>query len=180
MPHLEPPQNPAGEYLAIDRPSADERALLIAEIVDLPHRLRDAVAGLSDAQLDTRYRNWTIRQIVHHLADSHAHSYIRFKWALTEPTPRIKAYNEGDWSALADARTGDIAAALAMVEGVHAKWGQLLRLMTGADFDRAFEHPETNQLVPLGRALGYYTWHGRHHVSQIEWLRAAQSWEDRA
>src|SRR5579859_5990224 len=89
--------------------------------------LRAAVAGLSEDQLDTRYRNWTIRQIVHHLADSHVHSYLRFKWALTEERPTIKPYDEGCWAALADARTGDVRAPLALLEGLHARWVQLLR-----------------------------------------------------
>ena len=148
----------------------------MAVIEACPGALRRAVAGLSDAQLDTRYRNWTIRQIVHHLADSHVNSYIRFKWALTEDLPTIKAYDEGRWAALEDSRTGDIQAPLALLEGLHARWVQLLRSMTDEQFGRSFLHPETRKTVSLNAALCYYAWHCRHHTAQITWLRQQHGW----
>jgi uncharacterized damage-inducible protein DinB len=131
---------------------------------------------LSDERLDTKYRNWTIRQIVHHIADSHVNSYIRFKWTLTEDTPTIKPYDEGRWALLADARTGEIGAPLALLDGLHASWVQLMRGMTDGDYARAFHHPETGKTNRLGAMLPYYAWHGRHHTAQIDWLRDRHGW----
>src|SRR5262249_59903673 len=117
---MEAPQNPAGAFAPEGDYGPQRRDELIAVIEAAPTALRRAVAGLSDGQLDTRYRNWTVRQIVHHLADSHVHSYVRFRWALTEERPTIKPYNEGHWVALEDARAGDIRAPLDLFEGLHA------------------------------------------------------------
>jgi uncharacterized damage-inducible protein DinB len=167
----DPPQYPAGAFQPEDEYGAARSSELIAAIEQAPAALRTVLAGLSDDQLDTRYKNWTIRQIVHHLADSHVNSYIRFKWTLTEERPTIKAYDEGSWAALEDARTGDIAAPLALLDGVHARWVQLLRSMTAEQFARCFLHPETGATVSLNAALGYYAWHGKHHTGQIAWLR---------
>src|SRR5437867_4720846 len=128
---MQPPQNPAGEFVAEDSVGPERRAELIAVIECAPANLRKAVAGLSEDQLDVRYRNWTIRQIVHHLADSHVNSYTRFKLALTEDRPTIKPYDEGRWAALEDARAGEVRAPLALLEGLHAKWVQVLRSLTG-------------------------------------------------
>src|SRR5579859_1506858 len=113
------PQYPVGPFVPDDATRVPRRQELITVLADAPVALRAAVAGLTDAQLDTRYRNWTIRQIVHHIADSHVNSYIRFKWALTEERPTIKAYDEGRWAELADAQAGDIAASLALMVGLH-------------------------------------------------------------
>src|SRR5215469_6229183 len=128
------PQYPAGPLEPEDEYGPRRRAELIAVLEGAPAALRRAVAGLSEGQLDTRYRNWTVRQIVHHLADSHVNSYVRFKWALTEERPTIKAYDEGRWAALEDSRTGDIRAPLALLEGLHRRWVQLLRSMTEQQF----------------------------------------------
>jgi uncharacterized damage-inducible protein DinB len=138
--------------------------------------LATAVAGLSDGQLDTLYRNWTVRQIVHHLADSHVNSYVRFKWALTEDLPTIKAYDEGRWAGLDDSRSGDVRAPLALLHGLHARWVQLLRSMSDGQFARCFVHPETGRTVSLGEALCYYAWHGEHHTAQVLWLRRQRGW----
>jgi uncharacterized damage-inducible protein DinB len=170
------PQFPVGPFVSEEPGSAQRRWELIAVLADVPVALRAAVAGLSEAQLDTRYRNWTVRQIVHHLADSHVNCYIRFKWALTEERPTIKAYDESRWAELEDSRTGDIAAPLALLDGLHACWVQLLRAMTDAQFERSFIHPESGETVPLWRALGYYAWHSRHHTGQILWLRGQHGW----
>jgi uncharacterized damage-inducible protein DinB len=171
-----PPQNPAGEFRPEPGYSDARRIELIAEIEQAPARLADALADLTDAQLDTKYRNWTIRQIARHLADSHAHSYIRFKWALTEDAPLIKAYDENLWSALPDARRGDPAATFAMMAGVHACWVQTMRAMSQDDWRRGFNHPETGKLVILADALVSYAWHCRHHTGQILWLREQYGW----
>jgi uncharacterized damage-inducible protein DinB len=168
---MEAPQYPAGPFTSEEGYDARRRDQLVGEIEAAPRLLRDSVAGLAAAQLDTKYKNWTIRQIVHHLADSHVNSYIRFKWTLTEDTPTIKAYDEGLWAALNDSRAGDIAAPLALMEGVHQRWVQLLRSMPPEQFARSFRHPETGQLVSLSSALAYYAWHGKHHTGQILWLR---------
>jgi uncharacterized damage-inducible protein DinB len=148
----------------------------VEEIDAAPRKVRQAVAGLDDRQLDAEYRNWSIRQIVQHLADSHANCYVRFKWALTEDQPLIKAYDETRWSELPDARTGDVVASLGLLTGVHACWTQLLRKMTPEDFQRGFNHPETGNLVLLADALPNYALHCRHHTGQILWIRAQRGW----
>jgi uncharacterized damage-inducible protein DinB len=173
---MEAPSNPAGVFEEEDGYGPQRRAELIAAIENAPAALRRAVAGLSDEQLDTRYREWTLRQIVHHLADSHVNSYIRFKWTLTEAQPTIKAYDEGRWAALEDSRTGDTHAPLALMEALHARWVRLLRGMTEEQFARSFIHPENGQTVSLDAALAYYAWHSRHHTAQILWVRERHGW----
>jgi uncharacterized damage-inducible protein DinB len=173
---MEAPQNPAGAFVSEENYSPQRREEFIAAIAAAPAALRDAVAGLSEDQLDTRYRNWSIRQIVHHMPDSHVNSYIRFKWALTEERPTIKAYEEGLWVALEDSRTGDVRAPLALLEGLHIRWVQLLRSLTAEQFDRSFIHPATGKSISLSAALCYYAWHGRHHTAQIRWLREQRGW----
>src|SRR5947209_13151851 len=133
---MDPPQHPAGEYMPERSIDPRRRGELITIVADAPANLRKLVDGLRGDQLDTRYRNWTIRQIVHHLADSHVNSYIRFKWALTEECPTIKAYDETRWAALDDSCTGDIRVPLALLEGLHPRWVQLLRSMTEPQFAR--------------------------------------------
>ncbi len=175
------PQYPAGPFQAEPLPyDAARRSELIAGIDGAPAALRQAVDGLSEDQLDTLYRNWTVRQIVHHLADSHVNCYIRFKWALTEERPVIKPYDEGRWAALEDSRRGDIRAPLALLDGLHARWVALLRSMTAEQFARAFFHPETGQEVRLDLALAQYAWHCRHHTGQIVWLRQDRGWTARS
>jgi uncharacterized damage-inducible protein DinB len=173
---MDAPQNPAGAFVSEEGYGPERRQEFIADIEQAPAALARAVAGLTDGQLDTRYRNWTLRQIVHHIADSHVNSYVRFKWTLTEERPTIKAYDDGRWAALEDARTGDVRAPLALLEGLHARWLQLLRALTPEQFDRSFVHPETGKTVSLGAALCYYAWHGKHHTAQIVWRRAQQGW----
>jgi hypothetical protein len=173
---MEPPQNPAGAFVPEANYSQKRRDEFIAVIAAAPAAMRKAVAGLSENQLDTRYRNWTIRQIVHHMPDSHVNSYIRCKWTLTEDKPTIKAYYEDRWVALEDARTGDIGAPLALLEGLHVRWVQLFRSMTAEQFERSFVHPETGQTISLRAALCYYAWHCRHHTAQIHWVRQQHGW----
>lgn len=163
----EPLQNPAGPFEDVGRYDHVIREQLIGDICDAPTRLREAVAGLSDEQLETRYRNWTVRQIVHHVADSHMQSVTRFKWTLTEETPTIKAYHEGLWVQLADSAQADVEPSLQLLEGLHQRWAVLLESMTEADFAKQFLHPESGELVSLWSALSYYAWHGRHHTEQV-------------
>ncbi len=172
----EPPQYPAGAFQAEEGYGPERRDAFIRVLAEAPAILRTRVSGLSDEQLDVRYRNWTLRQIVHHLADSHVNSYIRFKWTLTEERPTIKAYDEGKWAALPDSRTGDIAAPLSLLDGLHAQWVQLLGLMTDQQFDRSFIHPETGETVSLKGALCYYAWHCQHHTAQIAWVCEQHGW----
>ncbi len=142
----------------------------------LPERLRSAVSGLNDVQLDTPYRDggWTVRQVVHHFADSHANSYIRFKLALTEDAPTIKPYDEAAWARLPDSRMS-VAPSLDFVSGIHARLVALLQSMSEEDFQRGFNHPERGRMT-LATNLALYAWHSRHHVAHITNLRARMGW----
>ena len=157
-----------------------QRENLIGEIEQAPARLRTAVSGLSDAQLDTPYREggWTVRQVVHHLPDSHMNAYIRFRLALTEHEPQIKPYNQEEWAKLVDARTAPVEPSLRLLESLHQRWVLLLKSLTGDDFARTFRHPEQG-VVDLDRNLALYAWHGRHHVEQINSLRERSGWATR-
>ena len=169
------PDFPAGEF--VESPySPERRQALIQETIDAPGKLLAAIDGLTDAQLDTKYRNWTVRQIVHHVADSHMHSYIRFKWTLTEDTPMIKAYDEAAWVLLEDSQSGDPVVAVRMLEALHAKWVQLMNVMSESDYQQSFVHPEHGGSVDLWQAQNYYPWHAKHHTAQILWLRDQHGW----
>ena len=165
------PNEPAGAFECVEQFDELVKSKLIDVLRHAPSALRDAVTELTDSELDQKYKNWTARQIVHHLADSHVHSYIRFKWALSEQNPTIKAYEEGDWVVLPDAQFGAVEPALMLATGIHAKWVQLLESMSETDFARTFVHPQTGETVSLWTALNYYSWHSRHHTAQILWLR---------
>jgi hypothetical protein len=174
---MTPPQYPAGPEAAEANPPSERRAEWIAEIERAPALLHQAIAGLSEGQLDTAYKNWTIRQIVHHLSDSHVNAYIRFKMALTEDAPTIKPYADGRWVELDDERRGDVAVPLALLDALHVAWVRLLRSMTDRQFARTYFHPESGETVALSAALGSYAWHGRHHTAQIRWLRQDRGWD---
>jgi uncharacterized damage-inducible protein DinB len=167
----EPPEFPAGPFVADGAHDDRRRQGWIEEIQRAPMRLSEVVSGLSDEHLDTKYRNWTIRQIVHHIADSHLNSYSRFKLTLTEERPTIKPYDQSQWSLLADAQRADIESSLQLLKGLHARWGYLLRSISPSAFERSFYHPENQEVVPLWRALACYAWHARHHTAQIEWVK---------
>ena len=143
----------------------------------LPERLCDAVAGLDDAQLDTPYREdgWTVRQVVHHVADSHAMAYTRCKLGLTEDWPTITPYNEAAWANLPDSRLLPIDISLAMIEALHARWVTLFEALSDEEFQRGYNHPEHGK-VNLANALAMYDWHSRHHVAHITGLRKRQGW----
>jgi hypothetical protein len=154
-----------------------ERAERIAAIELCPSELRSAVRGLDDAQLDTPYRDggWTVRQVVHHVPDSHVNAYVRFKLGLTEEQPTIKPYDENRWAQLADARTAPIEISLAILESVHVRWVMVLRAMRESDFARQINHPETG-LQSLDRVLALYAWHGKHHIAHVTSLREKRGW----
>lgn len=143
----------------------------------LPEQLHQAVDKLNDKQLDTPYRKggWTVRQVVHHLADSHANGYLRFKLALTEEWPTIKPYDQAAWAELADSKTLAVAPSLAMIECVHARWIALLEAMSIDDFHKGFNHPEHGRLN-LMKVLAMYDWHSRHHLAHITMLEERKGW----
>ena len=153
-----------------------QREEWIAAIGKHPQELSSAVAGLSDAQLDTPYRpgGWTVRQVVHHVADSHINAMVRFKLALTEDNPTIRPYDEARWAELADTRM-PIEVSLRLLEPLHARWVSVLRALTPAEFGRPFQHPETGAQT-IDTALSNYAWHGRHHTAHVTALRAREGW----
>jgi hypothetical protein len=159
------------------RPGDQDRKRILLDISETPGRLRDAVEGLAEKQLDTPYRpgGWTVRQVVHHLGDSHMHSYIRTKFALTQNEPTIMPYDENVWAGLIDARTGPLEASLVLLEGLHFRWVQLLESLTEADWKRNFNHPERG-VLPLDINAAIYAWHGRHHTAHITELRKREGW----
>lgn len=162
---------PIGRFRAPDEIDAARIDTWIDEIESFPARLRAVVGDLPPDVLDTPYRpgGWTVRQVVHHLADSHLHSIIRFKWTLTEDTPTIKAYFEDRWAELADSRA-PIDTSLDLLEALHARWVVLLRGLDAEELDRAFHHPESDTRVRLRENVGIYAWHGRHHLAHVERL----------
>jgi uncharacterized damage-inducible protein DinB len=150
----------------------------IDAIAAAPTKLRQAVNGLTDAQLDTPYRpgGWTVRQVVHHVADSHLNAYTRFRLAFTEQNPTIKPYDEAKWAELPDVAATSPEVSLALLEALHIRWVKLLRALTPAQLQRGFVHPEHGRLITLERLLAMYAWHGRHHVAHITRLRERNGW----
>ena len=150
----------------------------ISDIEALPADLRKTVQGLTDAQLDTRYRpgGWTIRQVIHHLPDSHLNSFIRFKWALTEDEPHIKPYFEDRWAQLPDYSLAPVSASLDLLEALHRRWVVLLRSLTRQDLDRQFIHPESGP-ANLAETIGAYAWHGQHHLTHIQDTIRRERWK---
>ena len=167
---------PIGEFSPPDTVPQDRVNYWIDDIAALPADLRRTVSALSDDQLDTPYRpdGWTVRQVVHHLPDSHMNSLIRFKWALTEDRPTIKAYNEKGWAALPDSRA-PIAGSLDLLDALHRRWVSLLRGLSAAQLQREFVHPESGAAT-LAVTVGSYAWHGRHHLAHIERLIEREGW----
>jgi hypothetical protein len=155
----------------------EQKPQYLNEIEQTPAWLRAAVKGVSDAQLDTPYRpgGWTVRQVVHHLPDSHLNCYVRFKLALTEDEPTIKPYAEDRWAELGDSRTTPIEVSLTLLESLHERWVRLMRSLTPRDWKCTFRHPERG-VMALDKTLAMYAWHGRHHVAHITDLRARNGW----
>lgn len=168
---------PIGKFKWEGQTSDQQRRQHIDEIGAAPARLRDALKGLSEQQLETPYRpgGWTVRQVVHHLPDSHMNAYVRFKLALTEENPTIKPYEEARWAELTDGRTAPVATSLALLESLHHRWVMLLTSLTTADWARTFQHPELGPMT-LEKNLALYAWHGKHHVAHITSLRDRNGW----
>jgi hypothetical protein len=173
------PRFPVGKF---NRPTSAltpaQRAAAIETLANAPREVRAAIRGLTDAQLDTPYREggWTIRQVVHHLPDSHMNAYTRCKLALTEDSPIIKPYDEAKWAELPDAKSALVDASIALLEGLHARWVYMLRHMSPADFAREIRHPEWKGPMSLDQVLALYEWHCRHHVAHITTLRQQRGW----
>jgi uncharacterized damage-inducible protein DinB len=167
-------QYPIGRFTFPDAATAEQRQTWIREIARAPRELRAAVAGLSEEQLDTPYRpgGWTVRQVAHHVPDSHMNAFIRFKLALTEDQPTIKPYDETRWATLADAAL-PVEPSLDLLEALHVRWVRLLESMNDRNFRRTFLHPESG-VLRLDQWLAQYAWHGRHHVAHITSLRGAR------
>lgn len=168
---------PIGKFKEVELLDDETRKRLISEIEQTPMNLIQAIKGLDDEQLDTPYREggWTVRQVVHHLADSHMNAYIRFKLAITENEPTIKPYEEAAWAELIDAKTASIEISLMLLDALHRRWILFLESLTPDDFKKNFTHPEHGK-VNLKWALSMYSWHGRHHVAHITELRKKRNW----
>jgi hypothetical protein len=172
------PRYPIDSFAEPDAHSPASRAAAIDAVAALPGELRAAVAGLDDAQLDTPYRDggWTVRQVVHHLPDSHMNGYVRQKLAVTESEPTIRPYDENLWSALADARSAPPEISLAMIDALHRRWVAFLGALAEPAFARGYLHPQMGRRLSVDWSVAQYAWHGRHHVAQITALRAARGW----
>jgi uncharacterized damage-inducible protein DinB len=172
-------QYPIGKFRPQPEWAVAETADNIEAIAQLPTLLRQAVEGLTEEQLDTPYRpgGWTVRQVVHHLADSHINSYNRFRLALTEDRPTIKPYDEKRWAELPDAKSSPVEVSLVLLNALHQRWATLLRSLSPADLQRVFLHPESGE-NSLAKATALYAWHGRHHLAHITTLREREKWQE--
>jgi uncharacterized damage-inducible protein DinB len=171
------PRFPTGKFHFNPEVTPEIRRQAIAAIRETPAALRAAVRGLSEAQLSTPYREggWTVRQVVHHVPESHMNAFTRFKLALTEDNPTIKPYKEDAWANLGDVARVPVETSLVLLDALHQRWVALLDVMTPADFARPLTHPEQGQ-VSLDRMLQMYAWHGRHHVAHVTKLREREGW----
>lgn len=170
------PRYPIGQFEYSGPYSEAERKQMIEELVQLPAKLRSAVSGLSEQQLGTPYRDggWTLRQTVHHVADSHMNSFVRFRLALTEDNPPVKPYDEKRWADLADMKE-PVEVSLKLLEALHQRWVVMLKSLGPAEWKRTMSHPEWGKL-DLDKALGLYAWHSKHHTAHITELRKRKGW----
>jgi hypothetical protein len=168
---------PIGKFTAQESYSSEEISRFIKRIEELPAQLEAVVLHLMDEQLDTPYREggWTIRQVVHHVADSHLHAYIRTKWTITETEPVIKAYLEKLWAETGETKTHP-SISISFLKALHTKWVILLRSISSSDQNRFFVHPETKKQVTLKTLMGLYAWHGEHHLAHITNLKQRMGW----
>ena len=173
------PRYPIGRFTFEAQVTPQLRERWIGEIAAAPGALRAAVTGLTPAQLDTPYRDqgWTVRQVVHHLPDSHLNAYTRIKLALTEDDPVIKPYDEARWAELPDVAATPVETSLTLLECLHRRWVLLLRALGPSELGRRFRHPEQNRTLSLDETLALYAWHGRHHVAHITSLRSRMGWD---
>lgn len=170
---------PIGKFVFNPAVTPDTRAEAIRTIAELPRHMRSAVAPMTDRQLETPYRDggWTVRQVVHHVVDSHMNAYVRFRWALTEDRPTLKPYDEKAWAELPDARTERVALSLDLLVALHARWVALLERLTADDFARRIVHPDSGE-QPLDRFLQMYAWHGRHHLGHVHLVSGPPDTQD--
>jgi uncharacterized damage-inducible protein DinB len=171
------PRYPIGDFAVPPDVTPALRETALTEIAAAPANLRAAIAGLNDSQLGTPYRDggWTVRQVIHHVADSHINAYIRWRFALTENEPTIKPYNEASWANLEDAHNAPPEVSLRLLDSLHERWVRLLRSVKPNDFARTFRHPD-HGIRNLDWMLFLYAWHGRHHTAHITELRKQKSW----
>jgi uncharacterized damage-inducible protein DinB len=172
------PRYPAGKFENPQQVTPALRKAAIEEIAAAPSKVRAAVQGLTDVQLDTPYREggWTVRQVVHHLADSHMNAYIRWRLALTETEPTIKPYEEAEWAKLEDAVHAPVEVSLQLLDPLHERWVRMLRSVKPEEFARTFRHPE-HGVRTLDWMLFLYAWHGRHHTAHITELKKQKGWK---
>lgn len=177
MPDIEKLRYPIGKFSPQASYSTKEKKKLIADIANLPQQLSEAIKGFSKEQFATPYREggWTVQQLIHHIADSHLHSYIRFKWSLTEDKPLIKAYEEKTWAETPDNQL-DPALSIALITAFHAKWSAMLNILPEDAWQRSFIHPQTQKENSLERTLALYAWHGKHHLAHITELKERMKW----
>lgn len=168
---------PIGKFAPQSSYTKEEKKKLIADIAALPAQLAEAVKHFSKEQFATPYRDggWSVQQLIHHIADSHMHSYIRFKWTLTEDKPVIKAYEEKDWAETIDNQL-DPTISIAFITAFHAKWSAMLSLLNDEAWSRSFIHPQTQKEINLERMLALYAWHGKHHLAHITSLKERMKW----
>jgi len=171
------PRYPIGKFTFDGPPSEAQRNQFIDDIERTPAALRTAIKNLSAEQIETPYRDggWTVRQVLHHVPESHMNAYIRFKLALTEDEPTIKPYMEDRWAATPEVQSTPVEVSLALLDSLHDRWVRLLRTLNPADWKRTFRHPELG-LMPLEKNLALYAWHGKHHAAHITELRKRMGW----
>ena len=171
------PRFPIGKFSFDGNLTEQQKAIFLDDIEQTPARLRAAVQGLSDKQLDTPYRDggWTVRQVVHHVPDSHMNAYVRFKLALTEEEPTIRPYMENLWAELPEAKTAPIDLSLTLLDSLHKRWTMVLRGIAPTEWKKTFRHPELG-VVSLDKNLALYAWHGKHHVAHVTKLRERMGW----
>jgi uncharacterized damage-inducible protein DinB len=171
------PRYPIGKFSYNGPPTAQDKKKYLDEIEQTPARFRSALAGLSDEQLNTPYRDggWTLRQLAHHLPDSHMNAYVRFKLALTEDEPTIKPYMENLWAELPEAKSAGIEVSLALLDSLHRRWMLMLRQFGDAEWKRTFRHPELGAMS-LEKTVALYAWHGKHHVAHVTSLKKEMGW----
>ncbi|SEL35912.1 DinB superfamily protein [Aquimarina amphilecti] len=163
-------QYPIGTFKCPNNITTDQIKAWIKDIEDLPEKIENLVSGFSEVQLETPYRpeGWTARQVIHHIHDSHHNGYIRFKWALTEEQPVIKAYYEDRWAELFDTKSAPIKLSLDLIKALHAKWVYFLKGLSDKDLEKVFIHPEGNVSISLAEDIGIYAWHGNHHLAHLQ------------
>ena len=175
---LEQLKYPIGRFVAPDKVDDEHIQEWIGELAGFPQRFRETVSALNDEQLDTPYRpgGWTLRQVVHHVPDSHMNAYIRFKLAVTESEPEIRPYHEELWAETGEAKLGPVGMSLDLLESLHVRWAAFLRTLTPDQFSRTFFHPASQKLYRLDEVLAFYIWHGNHHLGHLTQTIRERNW----